>query len=340
VKLLGTVALLVALFQAAAVAAAPMRAGFFGLAPVQTVAHAGSLLFTVAVRHVPPGERPTLAWSLEPRGGTSCENAGFPGGTRSRNGLVVWDQQGPTFRWDFGAGSRCAGTVSVVAENQYEHCTATVAVTSTAARSAAPACALGGYAVGFSILPVPAGVFHAYARIQAELAGPPRSAAADARRIRTALRVQLASFALFPPVWFCSFERLFTKITALRADLAQGSTATTRDARAVDRSLASCAPAPVRTAFARLSASPKPNPAALAATVARYFPPVFGFRYRDLVDRVAAEEAALAAAERAAAAARPDAAHQVATADLSVRAISTGLDRYQRHVSRVENAHS
>jgi hypothetical protein len=338
--LLATTALLVALLAAGADAAAPIRAGFFRLTPVKTEGHDGSLVFTVAVRHVQSNDRPTLAWSLAPRGGAACENAGFAGGTRSRNGLVVWDQQGPTFRWDFGAARRCAGTVSVVAENQYEHCTAKVAVVGTATHSALPACALGGYAVGFSTLPVPAGVFHAYDHVRAELSGPPRSAAAAADRIRTALRVQVASFALFPPVWFCDFAHTFTPIAALRADLAERSTAARRDAGAAARALASCAPAPVRAAFRRLAASSTPDPATLASTLERYFPPVFGFRYDDLVNRVAAEEVALTAAEHAAAHGKSrEAAQQLAAADLAARGISADLDRYQRHVSRVENAH-
>jgi hypothetical protein len=338
--LLATLALVVGLLASGAADAARIRVGFFRLSPVQTAADGGSLLFTVAVRHVPPGDRPTLAWSLSPRGGAACENASFPGGTRSRNGLVVWDQQGPTFRWTFGSGSRCAGTVSVVAENQYEHCTATVAVTPKRARSAVPACALGGYAVGFSTLPVPAGVFHAYDQIQAQLTGPPGSAAAEAKRIRTALRVQGASFALFPPVWFCNFKRTFTPIAALRADLTQRPTSARSDVRAAQRTLATCAPAPVRTAFERMAASRRPSPAELAATLARYFPPVFGFRYEDLVNRVAAEEVALISAEAAAASGKPNAAaRQIAAAALTARALSAGLDRYQRHISRVENAH-
>jgi hypothetical protein len=338
--LLAATAFLIALVAAGSADAARIRAGFFRLTPVKSEANDGSLVFTVDVRHVASNDRPTLAWSLAPRGGAACENAGFVGGTRSRNGLVVWDQQGPTFRWTFGAGRRCAGTVSVVAENQYEHCTAKVAVVGTAAHSALPACALGGYAVGFSTLPVPAGVFHAYDRIRAELSGPPRSAAADAKRIRTALHVQAASFALFPPLWFCNFRRTLTPIVALRSDLAQGSTAARRDARTAAHALASCAPATVRTAFERLAASSKPNPAALATTLEHDFPPIFGFRYDDLVNRVAAEEAALTSAERAASAGRSEAAaRRISAADLTSRGINAALNHYERHVSRVENAH-
>jgi hypothetical protein len=227
-----------------------------------------------------------------------------------------------------------------VAENQYEHCTATAEIGAKSVQSGVPACALGGYAVGFSTLPVPAGVFHAYRRIEAELTGPHRSAAAEARRIRTALRVQTESFALFPPVWFCNFMRTFTPIAVLRTDLTRRSTAARRDARTAARALASCAPAPVLSAFERLAASSRPDPAGLAAKLKRYFPPVFGFRYDDLVNRVAAEQVALTSAETAAAAGKPEAAaRRIAAADLTARGIDAALDHYQRHVSRVENAH-
>jgi hypothetical protein len=322
---------------ASGAAAAARGPGFFQISRLHVRREGSALVFQVALAHVAANDRPTLAWSLAPTGGAACENMTFPGGTRSRRGLVVWDQQGPTFRWDRGSG-RCAGTVSVVAENQYVHCTSKAAVTLTGVRSAAPACALGGYAIGFSTLPVPAGVFRSYGRMQAELTGPPRSASAAARQIRRALQAQTSAFALFPPVWFCSFQRIFPPIVAVRSDLSRGaSTAATRDARAAAGALARCAPAPVRAAFRRLAASP--SSAAFGAALGRYFPPVFGFRFGDLVDRTAAEDLALAAAESAAAAGRVGvAARQAAIAGRAVGAIGGGLDRYQRHVEKVENA--
>jgi len=319
-----------------AAAATPLKSGFFQLSRVSTRTQGSTLSFTVAVSHVPAGDKPTLAWSITPTGGAACENNAYPGATLSRDGLVVWDEQGPTFQWIRGKKASCAGTVSVVAENQYEHCTAKVTVQQTTAKNAVPACALGGYAIGFSTLPVPAGVFKAYGSVSAELARPARSAAAAATEIRNALRTQTASLALFPPVWFCNFQTTFTPIAALRADLIAGSTAAaTRDARAAQQALAKCAPASVRSAFGRLATSPNPN--VLDATLAHDFPTIFGFRYGDLVDRVAAEEVALTAAE--AATGDPAAVtQQVTAARSSALGISTGLDHYQKAVERVENA--
>jgi len=297
------------------------------------------VLFSVSVGDVPPGDKPTLQWSLAPSGGPACENPSYPGATLSRNGLVVWDEQGPTFRWLLGRGARCTGKVSVLAENQYEHCTATVAVTPTGTRSEKPACALGGYAIGFSTLPVPAGVFRAVDRMRAVLAAPQATATAAAAAIRKALREESASLALFPPVWFCDFAKTFAPIAALRADLLLGKRQAARqDARAGGGVLARCAPAPVRRAFAQLAASPQT--ALLAATLGRYFPTVFGFRFDDLVNRIATEDVALHQAEAAAVAGNAKtAAAGIAAAGKVVQAVSARLDRYQRGVEHVENAH-
>jgi hypothetical protein len=338
-RLLWIAAVLLALTSAGATAATPVPSAFFRLSRVQVSSHSRSLLFTVTVSHVQPNDGPVLSWSLSPTGGASCEDPGYPGGTRSRNGLVFWDQQGPTFQWDIGSTARCAGRVSAVAENQYEHCTATVAITGKGTTSAAPACALGGYAVGFSTLPVPASVFQAYTRVQAQLSGPPRSAAAAERQIRDALKAQTAAFAVFPPIWFCNFARTFAPIAALSTDLARGAnTAAVRDARAAEHAL-TCAPAAVRHAFATLATSAKPQPALLAATLEHYFPTVFGFHYNDLVAGFAAESVALAKAEAATAAGNSIAATgRMAAVAHSAKAISAGLDHYQAGVVRVENA--
>jgi hypothetical protein len=332
-------AVFLALSAAGAAAATPLPSAFFKLSRVQVSTHGDSRFFTVSVTHVQPNDGPVLSWSLSPTGGASCEDSGYPGGTRSRNGLVFWDQQGPTFRWDLGSSGRCAGRVSVVAENQYEHCTATVATTPKATTSAAPACALGGYAVGFSTLPVPASVFQAYTRVQAQLSGPPRSAAAAEREIRKALEAQTAAFAVFPSIWFCNFARTFAPIAALSADFARrADAAARRDARTAERAL-SCAPTAVRQAFATLARSATPQPALLAATLEHYFPTVFGLRYDDLVQGFAVESVALGKAEAATAAGNSGAAEaEIAAVARSVNGLSTGLSRYQAAVVRVENA--
>ncbi|MBV8395086.1 MAG: hypothetical protein JO064_02340 [Actinobacteria bacterium] len=311
-------------------------AAFFKLSRVHVQPARSALLFDVAVTDVPPNDRPTLEWSIAPVGGSACDNASYGPGTLSRHGLVVWDEQGPTFRWSFKS-DRCTGKVAVVAENQYEHCTATVVVSAGSTKSAAPACAIGGYAIGFSTLPVPAGVFEAYGTVRAELTTKPRSAAAVAGAIGRALRAQTAAFAEFPPVWFCTFTKVFTPIEALRVDLERGAS-TSADAAAVQQALAKCAPGAVRSAFARVAASP--SSAGLDAALARGFPTLFGLRFADLVDRVAAETVALDAARAAAAAGHLDvASKQLEIAGTSATTVGSELDGYQRGVERVENAH-
>lgn len=319
-----------------AVAAKIPGAAFFKLSRVHVATTRGVVLFNVSVLQVSSSDRPTLEWSLAPVGGSACENSSYGAGTVSRNGVVVWDQQGPSFRWIFKAG-RCSGRVGVVAENQYEHCTATVAVSGGGTKSAAPACAVGGYAVGFSTLPVPAGVFEAYGTLRARLSTRPRTAAAALSVIDAALRAQTAALAEFPPVWFCAFTRVFSPVEALRVDLSRGTRAAA-DAAAVQRALASCAPPPVRAAFARVAASPSAK--ALDVALAHGFPTLFGFRFGDLIDRIAAETVALGSARTAAAAGNlKTATQQLATASTSATSIATGLDHYQHRVVRVENAH-
>jgi hypothetical protein len=288
----------------------------------------------VKVVRAPAHDGPDLQWSLAPAGGAACENRSYGVGVRSLGGLVGWDQQGPTFRWTFEPGA-CTGTVSIVAENSYEHCTAKAVVAAGRVTSASPACALGGYSVGFSTLPVPADVFDAYGRVAAELRKPPKTAAAAVQAIRTAIRAQNRAFALFPPVWFCSFSSLLEPIVAVRVDML-GGTRVPADLRAAKAALAKCAPAGIRTAFARAAGST--SPAALDAALA-HVPPVFGFEFAGLVDRVAAESIALDRARRAAGAENLAlAGRDLATASSSAGSFRRALDHYQHHVVRVENA--
>jgi hypothetical protein len=306
----------------------------FDLSRVQVQTQSDALLFAVKVVHAPAHDSPDLEWSLAPAGGAACENSGYGVGLRSLNGLVVWDQQGPTFRWTFRPGA-CTGTVSIVAENSYEHCTAKVVVAVGRVTSASPACALGGYSVGFSTLPVPAGVFDAYHTVAAQLRKPPKTAAAAVRTIRNALQAQSRAFALFPPVWFCDFSSLLTPIVAVRIDILHG-TRVPPDIQAAKEALAKCAPSSIRAAFARAAGST--SPAALDAAFA-HVPPVFGFNFSDVVDRVAAESIALDRAEQAARAGNLTlAARDLATASSSAGSFTTALDHYQHHVVNVENA--
>ncbi len=333
-------AVLVVLTSAGASAAAPLPSGFFSLSRVHVRPQGRSLSFSVALQHVAADDRPVLAWSLSSTGGSSCENTGYPGGTRSRDGLVFWDQEGPTFAWKNGGTGRCGGRVSAIAENQDEHCTATVAVTTKGTTSATPSCAVGGYAIGFATLPIPASVFRAFTRAEAQLRRPPRNPVLAEHQLERDLQEQKATLSVFPPVWFCSFQGTFTPIVALRADLEGGATAAARrDARAAAHAL-TCAPTPVQRAFASLAASGKPELTPLTATLTHYFPPVFGLNYDDLVNEFADETVALERAEAATAAGNSAAATgELASVARSARAISTSLDRYQAKIVSVENAH-
>jgi hypothetical protein len=327
--------IVIALFAGTGAGAANLPgSSFFRLSRVHVQPQRGALLFSVAVTHVRAHDNPDLEWSLAPVGGPACENRGYANGLQSKNGLVVWDQRGPTFRWQFKTGT-CTGTVSVIAENSYEHCTSRVVVTSNDLTSGAPACALGGYAVGFSTLPVPAGVFDAYRTVVASLNGAPKSPAVVAKTIRAVLGAQSRAFALFPPLWACDFSRVLAGLVALRVDMLRGRRVAA-DVQAAKASLANCAPPAVSAALARAATSTSTT--TLDAVFA-HAPPVFGFHLTNLVDSVAAETLALDRAEHAAKTGDLTlASQQLEAAANTASSLSRGVNRYQHHVIQVENA--
>ena len=120
------------------------------------------------------------------------------------------------------------GTLSVVFENDSEHCTArfTGVVSGSVPLEGPPAsCALGGYLP----LPVPHTLLRTYSKVDRELsalirqvrAGKFRHRAAALRAaITVALEPQTRSFAkFFPPVWGCDFDSVFSPMVVLRGGL-------------------------------------------------------------------------------------------------------------------------
>jgi hypothetical protein len=239
--------------------------------------------------------------------------------------------------------------VSVAAENEYEHCDASssVVVTGTTPRDGPSAsCALGGYTLTSSTLPVPAALLSLYQRLDTSLSAlvtrarhGTLGAGALAAALQPLLRAQQRAFGqLFPPVWGCSFTRLFDGVLGAKAalDAQVGALATgarpdgpalagdVADITSVARAVEACAqspshaggaPAGVVAAAKRLAAeagSLGHLPGGLAVLRARLpvieggldglvahdFPTVFGMRFLDLVDTTIAQDSAIGLAER------------------------------------------
>ena len=290
---------------------------FFRMSPVQAVGSEGlsATRYSVQVTNAPVGNAPYARWYLDLKPssstGRSCTNDVLPGGVRLKGSRYVWKNQGMSFVWYHGAkGSYpsdrsygCVqgelgqngypGTVTVVFENDSQHCTATfvgVASGSEPAFGQQPVCALGGYLP----LPVPHKLLATYASVDRNLTALIRrvesgkftgGSAELARAINTILRPQTKAFDhLFPPVWGCGFGAVFGPMVQVRAaletqveDLAAGrqpsSSALDEDVtllRAAASSVRACKPSATR-----------PLGAPEAAVVA--------------LDRLAAESAALRA---------------------------------------------
>ncbi len=157
-----------------------------------------------------------------------------------------WKNLGTTFTWFYGAkGSYPAdraygcdqaelgqggypGTLTVVFENDSEHCTAKftgVVRGSMPVDGPPPACALGGYLP----LPVPQTLLRTYARVDRGLSALIRQAragqfthrpAALDQAIATTLEPQTRAFTrFFPPVWGCDFQSVFGPMVAARSTL-------------------------------------------------------------------------------------------------------------------------
>jgi hypothetical protein len=196
------------------------------------------LRLSVTLAHVRAGDAPAIIWRLtlgRPVGGAAstpppiCANRQLPGGEHVTPNDIIWRNQGLSFLW-YGGSAPCRATVAVLAENESEHCSASLAIpaNATAASSGSRAvCKLGGYTFGSSVLPVPAAVLHGYASAPAELArlvGELRrgtlTKAAFEHLIAPLLRSQKTSFStLFPPVFGCSFASLFNPVVAAQSSL-------------------------------------------------------------------------------------------------------------------------
>jgi hypothetical protein len=218
---------------------------FFAMSPIRAefVPTAAATQFSVALRNVSPGNQPNFRWSLTlDRSAVAsatrsvCEDEKLAGGHRIGADEFVWANQGPSFLWYATSGAKCAGLVTVVAENEYEHCTASLEVPlpSPDLESGRPAsCELGGYTIGPSTLPVPARLLKGYAvtsSVLAQLAAETRRGTLPrdrlVRLVDTLLARQRSSIRnLFPPVYGCRFSTVFQPLvgsaTAVDEQLAQ-----------------------------------------------------------------------------------------------------------------------
>jgi hypothetical protein len=367
--------------SAARLAAGSPEPFFFGLSRIEAVSlpKESATQYSVTVTNPPVGNAPASRWylHLKPAGSSArCTNGALLGGTPVSGNELVWKNLGPRFVWYHGAKGGCdqtaighggyPGTVTVVFENDAQHCTATFAgiPTGSAPEYGPPAvCALGGYLP----LPVPRRLLQIYtnvdtgltALIQRARAGKvgARGATLD-RDIASILQPQRSAFThLFPPVWGCSFNTLFDRVLQVKSALEGQSATLAADARYLDAmaaSLSACKPSPTRplgvpnavlhavdelrsetTALrtqkrgTALSAKLQSLDRNFDAIVSRSFPVVFGMPYGVLLDRVQAEDSAIAVAERAA-----EAGHTGAVATALARA--TGPERTIGHALRTQ----
>lgn len=252
VGLLGVAAGLVLASGAGAAAKPPVpSSALFSLSPLRAVAlpAESATRYTVSLSGAPANNVPTFSWYLHLGGGLPrCNDAVLGGGRKLGPDEYVWVNQGSTFVWYHGSrGSYAAdrsygcdqaalghagypGTVTLVVENEYQHCSASFAGTGVGARTtagAAASCALGGYSLGASMLPVPAPLLALYRSFDAVLGGliaQARRGTISAPTLTSALealqRRQASAFVqLFPPVWGCGFDGLFDGVSVAKASL-------------------------------------------------------------------------------------------------------------------------
>src|SRR5579872_876476 len=169
-----------ALILAAPVDATSPSSGrtMFSLSALRATAMPGQAAtrYSVTVAHVPADDAPTFTWYLHVTGpGVACSDAVLAGGRRLSTAEYVWVNQRSSFVWYTGAAGSYPtdrsygcdqgdlgrggypGTVTLVVENEYQHCSASFAGVAPGAgpRWGPPAsCALGGYSLGASTLPV------------------------------------------------------------------------------------------------------------------------------------------------------------------------------------------
>jgi hypothetical protein len=260
-----------------------LAASFFHMSPIKVsaVPGAAALRLSVSLAHVPASDVPAITWALTlGQAGSAapppppCENARLPGGARVTPNHIVWHNQGLSFLW-YGGATPCRATVAVLAENESEQCSASLAipVSASAARSGSPAvCRLGGFTFGSSVLPVPAAVLRGYASAPSELArlvGELRrgalTKAAFEQLIAPLLRSQTTSFSsLFPPVFGCGFAGLFEPLVAAQSALDGQRAGVPRSSSSPSTEAASLGAAAQRVAACKASAG---NPAGAPATV-------------------------------------------------------------------------
>jgi hypothetical protein len=353
---------------------------FFAMSPMRATLEpsTAAIRFKVSLGSIPTHNRPDFHWrlSLAPASATrACENGRLAGGQRVGKTDVVWASQGGTFIWFVGrAAGKCAGDVSVVAENEYEHCSATLEVPQQLAelRSGAPAsCSLGGYSIGPSTLPVPSALLHSFAQSGSELRRLPGeiltgsiSTGQLVTLVDQLLGMENRSLAnLFPPVYGCPFDTVFQPVLGSAIALDEqpsgtGLAGVSSGLSAAVTQLRTCGTAASPGAIAALDKvasraksdlSTPPRGRALAAelrglgasldAVLRAFPAVLGIPYVRLVEQVAKLNTAMSEArKRAAAGDSQGAAAALKTAAGPTGFIRDGLVRHQRHVVQVENA--
>jgi hypothetical protein len=223
---------------------------FFSVSPIQATSlpGQGATRYQVTVSGAPVGNVPYARWyvDLKPdRSDGPCSNDVLPGATRLSATRYMWKNQGTSFVWYHGpVGSYAAdrsygcdqtklgqsgypGTVTVVFENDSEHCTASFSGTATGnepKRGSSAVCELGGYLP----LAVPRPLLRAYAKSNAALAaltarirsGDLRDSAEIAQAIDAAMRPQRKAFQqFFPPAWGCRFDTLFEAVVMARSTL-------------------------------------------------------------------------------------------------------------------------
>ncbi len=264
------VALMLAGGSAAALSQGAAEPSFFNVSRIEATLLPGDFAtrYRVTVQNIPPNERPTYSWYLRltkaaagattalGAGGAGCTNAPLPGGKRLSDTEFEWANQGASFVWYHGARGSYAsdpaygcdqsrigiagypGTVTVVVENQYQHCTATFLGTGSGSRTQQgppSGCAIGGFTLLPSTVPVPVKLLALYRTLDVQLTtllgraqrGDLSAVGALASALRAILQKQRAAFGpLFPPVWGCSFEGLFDDVLRVKRDVGVSSAET------------------------------------------------------------------------------------------------------------------
>lgn len=271
-------------------------ASFFELSRIEAVSvpAESATRLSVTLSGVHANDAPTFSWYLQlartdPASVAGvCSNVPLSGGKRLSARVYRWVNQTSSFLWYHGpAGAYPAdrsygcnqaaigragypGTVTLVVENEYQHCTASFTGLTAGSKPAfgPPAsCALGGYSLSASMLPVPAALLALYRSFDTKLGaivGQARQskltgAAALTASLDAILAQQSSAYErLFPPVWGCSFAGLFHAVvvaqTALDTQIAVGAAGAraaladdSAEMRDLAHAVASCAQSPTNS---------------------------------------------------------------------------------------------